>query len=380
MDVYVISEGTPQKLAQVRCKDEDRELQTVLERNPNLLPGDQIDPDDPRRWLIVKREMPVPGPDTGTDRWSLDFLLVDQDAMPTLVECKRAGDPRARREVVAQMLDYAANGQEYWSKERLCAMASETARKQGRDLETALRELGPVDGATSPDSFFERFRSKLVEGEVRIIFFLEESSRDLRSIAAFLNGQMKCAEVLVVEARQFEHGGARIIVPVLIGYTDQIRKIKETVTISPVSDRPLWTKDKLIESARQQDPEAADIVESLVAGLDELGLGVRGLPSCVNYGIDRGQDFLALLALYPKNIYLNVAKDGYSRLSPEGFTKWKSEVNSIARFYKEDSLSEPSNKGALGPHYTVLSGKVETFVKAISDVKVEIEKALATSG
>jgi hypothetical protein len=60
MGVYVISEGTPQKLEQVRCKDEDRELQTVLERNPNLLPGDQIKPGDPRRWLIVKREMPVP--------------------------------------------------------------------------------------------------------------------------------------------------------------------------------------------------------------------------------------------------------------------------------------------------------------------------------
>jgi hypothetical protein len=191
---------------------------------------------------------------------------------------------------------------------------------------------------------------------------------------------MTLSEVLVVEARQYEHGGARIILPVLIGYRDEIRKIKQTVTVSPASDRPLWTKDRLIENARQDDPEAADIVESLVAGLDGLGLGIRGLPSCVNYGIDCGQDFLALLALYPKNIYLNVAKDGYSRLSPEGFASWKSEVNNIARFYKEDSLSEPSNKGALGPHYNVLSGKVDTFVKAISAIKVKIEKTFAVSG
>jgi hypothetical protein len=190
---------------------------------------------------------------------------------------------------------------------------------------------------------------------------------------------MRRAEVLVVEARQYEHGGARIIVPVLIGYTDQIRKIKETVTVSLASDKPLWTKEKLIESARRDDPKAADILESLVSGLDGLGLGERGLPSCVNYGIDRGQNFLALVTLYPKGMWLNVAKDGYSKLGAEVFTRWKSEINQIARFYKEDSLSEPSNKGALGPHYEVLSGKVEAFVTAISAIKVEIEKTFSIS-
>ena len=36
-----------------------------------------------------------------------------------LVECKRASDTRTRREVVAQMLDYAANGTQYWPIDRL---------------------------------------------------------------------------------------------------------------------------------------------------------------------------------------------------------------------------------------------------------------------
>jgi hypothetical protein len=33
----------------------------------------------------------------------------DQNAVPTLVEVKRSSDTRIRREVVGQMLDYAAN-------------------------------------------------------------------------------------------------------------------------------------------------------------------------------------------------------------------------------------------------------------------------------
>jgi hypothetical protein len=52
---------------------------------------------------------------------SVDHLFVDQDAVPTLVEVKRSSDTRIRREVVGQMLDYAANAVVYWPLERLRA-------------------------------------------------------------------------------------------------------------------------------------------------------------------------------------------------------------------------------------------------------------------
>jgi len=83
----------------IRCKDEEAELQLVLEKNPDLLPGDHINPDSPRRWLLVAREMSVPDPSSGQDRWAIDFVFLDQDAIPTFVECKRFADTRSRREV-----------------------------------------------------------------------------------------------------------------------------------------------------------------------------------------------------------------------------------------------------------------------------------------
>ena len=58
--------------------------------------------------------MPVSG-DGGSDRGSLDHLFLDQDAVPTLVEVKRSENTQIRREVVGQMLDYAANGVMFWS-------------------------------------------------------------------------------------------------------------------------------------------------------------------------------------------------------------------------------------------------------------------------
>jgi hypothetical protein len=53
--------------------------------------------------------MRVPG-DDGADRGSFDHLFFDQDAEPTLVAVKRSENTQMRREVVGQMLDYAANG------------------------------------------------------------------------------------------------------------------------------------------------------------------------------------------------------------------------------------------------------------------------------
>ena len=82
-------------------------LQELIERHPNLLAGDQVNPDSPRRWLMLSREVAVPGEEGGAGRWSLDHLLLDQDAIPTLIEVKRSSDSRIRREVVGQMLDYA---------------------------------------------------------------------------------------------------------------------------------------------------------------------------------------------------------------------------------------------------------------------------------
>jgi hypothetical protein len=51
--VYLLhKDGMTDSMAQVICKDELRELQDLLEKNPDLLPGEQINPEDPRRWFL----------------------------------------------------------------------------------------------------------------------------------------------------------------------------------------------------------------------------------------------------------------------------------------------------------------------------------------
>jgi len=170
-DVYVIKpDGSTSGMDQVQCKDEEKELQEILEKNYDLLPGGQIRPDDPCRWLLIKREMPVPDPSTGGSRWSIDFFFVDHYGMPTFVECKRFRDTRSRREVIGQMMEYAANAQYYWDKEQIREYASATSSPQFDDLEEALRSLQPEAG-DSIDDFLETVENNLREGQIRLILF-----------------------------------------------------------------------------------------------------------------------------------------------------------------------------------------------------------------
>ncbi|HZT83720.1 MAG TPA: hypothetical protein VFA26_26050 [Gemmataceae bacterium] len=123
------------KLVQVREQPYDSEelLQKLLADYPDLLAGEQMNPAAPRRRLLIARELGVPSEADGSDRWALDHLFLDQEAIPTLVETKRSSDTRLRREVVGQMLDYAANAVAYLPAEMLRSRLAATCQKQSRD-------------------------------------------------------------------------------------------------------------------------------------------------------------------------------------------------------------------------------------------------------
>ena len=59
----------------------EAELQKLLADHVHLLPGAQMNRDNPRRWLLIKREAGVPDHEGGGGWWSVDHLLVDQDAV-----------------------------------------------------------------------------------------------------------------------------------------------------------------------------------------------------------------------------------------------------------------------------------------------------------
>lgn len=193
------------------------DFQRLLSRFPELLVGDQVDPQNPRRWILVKREQSISTGEVGASLWSIDHVFLDQDGIPTLVEIKRQTDSRLRREVVGQMLDYAANCLTYWSLETLQSGFEKTCRELGRSSDATLRELLGTDDGVS--DFWERVRTNLQAKKIRLLFVADVIPIELRRIVEFLNEQMDPAEVLAIELRQFTSKDLKTIVPTVYGQT-----------------------------------------------------------------------------------------------------------------------------------------------------------------
>lgn len=272
---YMLSRGgSTEPMTPVQCKDEAKELQLLLEKNYDLLPGEQIRPEDPRRWHLIKREMPVHDPGTGEQRWSIDHFFVDQDGIPTFVECKRYLDTRSRREVIGQMMEYAANGHYYWTKEAIRDLVAQRCAAQGNTLEEDIKALDPVS-VDNADDFFELVENNLREGQIRLVFFLEEAPPELKSIVEFLNKQMERTEVLIVEAKQYEKDDIRVVVPTLFGYTEQARRIKKTVTVAS-GERRKWDEESFFEQARERlDTTSYDAVKKVYDFARSKGYEIR---------------------------------------------------------------------------------------------------------
>ncbi len=143
----------------------EADLQKLLADDVRLLPGAQINRDSPRRWLLIKREARMPSQEEGGDWWSVDHLVVGQDAVPTFVEVKRASDTRSRREVVAQMLDYAANGSAFWAPARLRAWFEGDDPEAAMERLAAWLESAEDDPGSVASSFWDAVGANLREGK-----------------------------------------------------------------------------------------------------------------------------------------------------------------------------------------------------------------------
>jgi hypothetical protein len=246
-------------------------LQQFLVEYPDLLPGDQIDPENPRRWLLVAREMGVPGDFTETGRWSLDHLFLDQDGIPTFVECKRATDTRNRREVVAQMLDYAANGIEYWNMDRLRQAAAETAQSRGESLDDeVVRLLGEDEGEAGIEEYWEQVEANLRGRRVRLVFVADSTPKELRRLVEFMNEEMANVEVLAVEIKQFQREGneQKALVPRVVGLTETARSAKERSS----KRRQCITREEFLEKCT---PEAQRFYREVLDRSEEQGCVIR---------------------------------------------------------------------------------------------------------
>lgn len=243
-------------------------LQALLADYPNLLAGDQIDSQSPRRWLLIAREVALPSEQAGSGRWSVDHLFVDQDGVPTIVEVKRSTNTQIRREIVGQMMDYAANAVVYWLMDSLRAAFENTCQQAGRTVEERFAEaFGPE---ADVEELWRTLSLNLKAGKLRLLFVADDIPAELRRIIEFLNDQMERTEVLGVEIRQFAGEGEVTLVPRVLGQTAQTEQRKGSA-----APRRKWDEARVMEElANRTSPEVVKVARRLLAFAPDAGLTV----------------------------------------------------------------------------------------------------------
>ena len=219
--IYTKAErGVLEPMEEAPFSTEDQ-LQALIADHPELLDGKQIRPGDPRRWILVTREKGIAESVDSGNRWSLDHLLIDQDAVPTLVEVKRGRNSDIRRAVVGQMLEYAAHAAHSWTATELRQAFEESTSPRRLEPDDELAMLLQEDEPPDVDGFWQRVVTNLAASRLRLLFVADEIPDPLRRVVEFLNAQMPALEVLAVEIKQFRGTSTQTIVPRVLGRTEK---------------------------------------------------------------------------------------------------------------------------------------------------------------
>jgi len=168
---------------------EETWLQNLLDRNPDILPISSI----------LGREISTPsGP--------IDNLFLSQDGYLVVVETKLWRNPEARRQVVAQILDYAGQLRRWRYSD-----IDEIWRKRNGSNGSMWEDLKPE--GFDEHSWIERINFNLSEGRMTLLIVGDGIRSEARTLAEAIAGHPDFQFRLgLIERRLFELDDGRVLV------------------------------------------------------------------------------------------------------------------------------------------------------------------------
>jgi len=226
MGKIVMRDGDSVRVIEQTRYATEQELQDFLINYPSLMPLDEAEA-NPLPLLPIGREVPVAS-------GFIDVLYLDASGLLTIAETKLKRNPEARRDVIGQILEYAA-GIATWSDQNLVAQAesflsSEYAPGQykGLTFEAAVNKLGAqaateVERQIDVASLRAKIGDALRNGQVRLIVAVDEIHDSLKATITFLNTHSNF-DIYLLQLIRFESGdGKEIFIPNLFGYASKVK-------------------------------------------------------------------------------------------------------------------------------------------------------------
>ena len=180
-------------------------LQEVLFENPDLLNPSELNELDPV--IPITRELPLQGP---SSKVFLDIFGVRTSGIPVLVECKLWRNPQARREVIGQILEYAALLSRTTYSDVEAVLKANKVLSDSSLYEFVRDHNGAVVGESS---FVDKMSNALYNGQFDLIIAGDGIREDVQAVVRMLENSGAAANNLsLLEINVWQQGEERFVV------------------------------------------------------------------------------------------------------------------------------------------------------------------------
>ena len=253
-------------------------LQRLLHRNPESLPIAEIEPGF-GRIIPIAVELQTPA------GW-VDNLFVTQEGNLVLIECKLWRNPAARRQVLAQIIDYAQS-MSNWSYVQLdAAVRGSPGADDGQPIAKSLIDVirdgtGDPDGVDEP-SFIDAVQKNLRSGRMLLLIVGDGIREDAEGLTSYLQQHAGFHFTLgLIEVALYRLPNNDLLVqPRVLARTLNIERaivtiVTKSVTGQSVSVDPpkvpqIPIEASFFERLRQADPHAAISLPIFAKQAEEL--------------------------------------------------------------------------------------------------------------
>jgi hypothetical protein len=223
--------------------------------------------------------------EAGVTLGSMDVLLVDHKAIPTIIETKLVDNREIRRSVLAQGVEYLAHLQREWLPDRIMEAGRTFWDRRGVNFDAVAQEQL---GFSFDRDFMDRLAANIKSHRLRLIIAADRIPSELRTVIEFLN-EASAFDVFGLEVRLYaapQHAH-RILAAQLVGVTARSRDGK------PGDQGSRWNRERFFSALEEaSSPEVAVLAEDLM----QFGTEITGRP--VEWGSGRGRgSFTARLVL-----------------------------------------------------------------------------------
>lgn len=237
------------ELAHRDSERDEKWLQETLYAHSELVPITEVNP-GATRFIPVCRELAIPKPGGAV---FLDLFGLTPEGQLVLIECKLWRNPQARREVIAQALEYASLLRRWSYSDLTVRLQSKLDTKCANPLFDVLADAG---GTLTETDLHDRVARSLRVGDFIVIIAGDGIREDVQAITDHLNqNSSMAAHLALVEFQIWESGdGETVIIPHVPMRTEVLT---HRVYLGP-DDTPLTIEPDTSQESRTEaviDPE-----------------------------------------------------------------------------------------------------------------------------